>query len=201
MAVDRRIQKTRNALRLAMSELISQRPYDDITVQDLTNQANVSRSSFYLHFRDKDDLLISGFEEIGVSSADDIFEVSTDGSSYPNFSIVLFRGSENWKEMSQACLCGKQGNAAAYHMRNLLVIKIREWLKSIEPDLDQAELEPTVHYLSSALQGLLTWWVSNDFPCSAESISDKFNQLAITGLQGVLRHPQSKKNQNDPSAE
>jgi len=184
--VDRRIQKTRDALRRAMSELITEKSYDDITVHELTERANVSRSSFYIHFRDKDDLLISGFEEIGVSNSDDIFEASSDGSTYPNFSIVLFRGSENWKDMARACLCGEPGNAAAYHMRNLLVIKTREWLKATRPGLAPADLESTVHYLSSALQGLLTWWVNNDFIYPAEEISDRFNRLATVGLEGIL---------------
>lgn len=187
MKIDRRIQKTRDALRRALSELIAEKSYDDITVHELTDRANVSRSSFYVHFRDKDDLLISGFEEIGVSSSDDLFETSSDGSTYPNFSIVLFRGSELWKDMARACLCGEPGNAAAYHMRNLLVIKTREWLKKTRPGLSQADLESTVHYLSSALQGLLTWWVNNDFIYPAEEISDRFNRLATLGLEGILQ--------------
>lgn len=184
--MDRRIQKTRDALRRAMSELIAEKSYDDITVQELTDRANVSRSSFYVHFRDKDDLLISGFEEIGVSSSDDLFVASSDGSTYPNFSIVLFRGSERWKDMARACLCGEPGNAAAYHMRNLLVIKTREWLRNTRPGLSPADLESTVHYLSSALQGLLTWWVNNDFIYPAVEISDRFNRLATAGLDGML---------------
>jgi AcrR family transcriptional regulator len=186
MAVDRRIKKTRDALRRAMAELIVEKPYNDITVQEITNQANVSRSSFYMHYQDKDDLLISGFEEIGVSSSDDLFEESPGESRFPDFSIVIFRGSERWKDMSRACLCGEPGNAAASHLRNMLVIKTREWLKSLGPDLSEGDLEPIVHYLSSALQGLLTWWVNNDFPIPAEVISNKFNRLAVSGLEGIL---------------
>jgi AcrR family transcriptional regulator len=197
--VDRRIQKTRDALRRALSELITEKSYDDITVHELTDRANVSRSSFYVHFRDKDDLLISGFEEIGVSSSDDLFETSSDGSTYPNFSIVLFRGSEHWKDMARACLCGEPGNAAAYHMRNLLVIKTREWLKKTRPGLSQADLESTVHYLSSALQGLLTWWVNNDFIYPAEEISDRFNRLATVGLEGILQD-RKQPGRPDPAA-
>ena len=72
-------------------------------------------------------------------------------------------------------------------MRNLLVIKTREWLKKTRPGLSQADLESTVHYLSSALQGLLTWWVNNNFIYPAEEISDRFNRLATVGLEGILQ--------------
>ena len=61
MSVDRRKRKTRDALRNALSDLIEEKTYNKITVQELAEHANVSRSSFYLHFRDNDDLLLSGF--------------------------------------------------------------------------------------------------------------------------------------------
>lgn len=187
MSVDRRKRKTRDALRNALSDLIEEKSYNEITVQELAEHANVSRSSFYLHFRDKDDLLLSGFEEIGIKSPDDIFLMSANDPGYPDFSIMLFRGSEGWQGMARACLCGPPGNAAAGHMRNLLVVRSREWLKSTHPNLSSLELEATVHYLANALLGLLTWWVQSDFPCSAEAASLHCNRLLKSGLQGVLQ--------------
>lgn len=187
--MDRRKQKTREALRQALSELIDHKSYDQITVRDLAERADVSRSSFYLHFRDKDDLLISGFEEIGVRSSDDVFQTDAANADYPNFAIVLFRGAEQWQTMSRACLCEETHNVAAYHMRNLLVIRTREWLRGMDPSLPGPDLECTVHYLASALQGLLVWWVRHDFPYPADVMSDRFNRLAVSGLQDLLHLP------------
>lgn len=186
MVQDRRIQKTRQALRQALSQMIEEKPYTEITVRDLVERADIARSSFYVHFRDKDDLLISGFEEIGVMSSDDLFEESDRESGYPDFAIVLFRGATHWKAVAQACLCGDANNVAAVHMRNMLVIKSREWLRSIAPTLPEADLEPTAHYLAGALLELLSWWVRNDFPYPAKAMSDIFNRLAISGLQSLL---------------
>ncbi|MCB0097425.1 MAG: TetR/AcrR family transcriptional regulator, partial [Caldilineaceae bacterium] len=58
---DRRIQKTRRALQDALLTLIVERRYDKITVQDILDRANVGRSTFYAHYRDKDDLLLGDF--------------------------------------------------------------------------------------------------------------------------------------------
>ncbi|HLS98386.1 MAG TPA: TetR-like C-terminal domain-containing protein, partial [Porticoccaceae bacterium] len=75
---------------------------------------------------------------------------------------------------------------ASHHMRNMLVIQTRDWLKKHKDNsLSNLEMEAIVHYLASALLGLLTWWVRSDFPFSADVMSDKFNQLAVAGLQGV----------------
>src|SRR6266496_5476216 len=63
-AEDRRIQKTQHLLRGALVSLISEKPYDAIVVKEILDRANVGRSTFYTHFRDKDDLLVSGIHEM-----------------------------------------------------------------------------------------------------------------------------------------
>ena len=55
--VDRRIQRTRQLLEDALIALILEKGYDKITVQNIVDQANVGRSTFYSHFLDKDDLM------------------------------------------------------------------------------------------------------------------------------------------------
>ena len=63
-AEDRRIQKTQNLLREALVSLIAEKPYDSIVVKEILDRANVGRSTFYMHFRDKDDLLVSGIHDM-----------------------------------------------------------------------------------------------------------------------------------------
>ena len=60
---DRRIRRTCERLGSALVALIQERPIDDVTVQDVLDRASVGRSTFYLHFRDKDDLLLSQLEK------------------------------------------------------------------------------------------------------------------------------------------
>ena len=59
---DRRIRRTHERLGMALVTLIQEKPIDDVTVQDVLDRAAVGRSTFYLHFRDKDDLLLSQLE-------------------------------------------------------------------------------------------------------------------------------------------
>ena len=62
--VDRRITRSRRALRRALIELIEERGLDGFTVNDLCARADLNRGTFYNHFRDKDDLLQSFEDEI-----------------------------------------------------------------------------------------------------------------------------------------
>src|SRR5215467_11795329 len=61
---DRRIQKTKNLLHEALGSLIREKPYDSIVVQEILDRANVGRSTFYMHFQDKDELLISSIHDL-----------------------------------------------------------------------------------------------------------------------------------------
>src|ERR1051325_3926640 len=60
---DARVRRTRDALGDALVALMQEKPFDTITVQDVLDRANVSRSTFYSHYSDKDDLLMSDAEE------------------------------------------------------------------------------------------------------------------------------------------
>lgn len=54
--MDRRIQRTRNSLFSAFIELRATKPVEKITVKELTEKANISKQTFYLHFQDIYDL-------------------------------------------------------------------------------------------------------------------------------------------------
>src|SRR5258708_28139103 len=64
---DRRVQKTQGLLREALVSLIHEKSYDAIAVKEILDRANVGRSTVYTHFRDKDELLVSGIHEMMLS--------------------------------------------------------------------------------------------------------------------------------------
>ena len=69
-ATDRRVERTRRALTDALHGLVARKPYDAITLTEVLKDANVGRSTFYLHFRNIDDLLASTIVDVmGVAGA------------------------------------------------------------------------------------------------------------------------------------
>ncbi|MBK3720378.1 DNA-binding transcriptional regulator EnvR [Staphylococcus arlettae] len=61
MAEDRRVRKTRTAIKSAFIDLLRHKDLDKITVRDITTAADVNRGTFYLHYEDKY-LLLSDME-------------------------------------------------------------------------------------------------------------------------------------------
>src|SRR5512140_985577 len=73
--IDRRIQRTRLALRSALLELIKEKGFDSISVEEITERANVGRATFYLHYKDKEDLLLEEFSEMANEKVQVLSEV------------------------------------------------------------------------------------------------------------------------------
>lgn len=55
--MDRRILKTRSVIKESLTALMKEKPFDKITIKDITDKANINRATFYLHYMDKYDLL------------------------------------------------------------------------------------------------------------------------------------------------
>jgi AcrR family transcriptional regulator len=79
---DRRVRRTKKLLRDALVSLILERGWDEVTVQDVCARADVGRSTFYVHFADKEDALFSGFDDLHAALAN----LSREGTP---FSFVL----------------------------------------------------------------------------------------------------------------
>ena len=62
--VDRRVERTQRQLSDSLMALILERGWDAVTVRDVCEHANIGRSTFYLHYADKESLLLGGFDEL-----------------------------------------------------------------------------------------------------------------------------------------
>jgi AcrR family transcriptional regulator len=188
MKPDRRIERTRKLIRDALYELIIEKGYDAISVQQIIDRANVARSSFYAHFRDKDDLLLHGFSaDVETTLSGNLFETAIEPGNYPQFGHALFKSAATHKTMVRALFSMDANSLTTKHLRNLLVVQTREWLQQhCDANRPRREIELAVQYLSNALIGLLVWWVHNDFPYSIDEMNEAFNTLSQTGLNGLL---------------
>lgn len=142
---DRRIQRTRELLQKALIDLIGERGYDAITIQDIAERANVGRTTFYAHYSTKDDLLMSCHEAIlGRFRSGELYPhpLSREELLAPEATLGLesaYRHLEDARPRLQAIFQGKDGP--------LILRRIRDWsAQEIEADLRAAlaEAESTI---------------------------------------------------------
>ncbi len=189
--MDRRIQRTRKLLQEALMGLILEKGYAAITVQDILDRANLGRSTFYAHYRDKDDLLVSGFEHL--KEMFEFFDVegaagrrgSGPGELTP--SLAFFRHAGQQHRLYKALMGRKGGEAVQEYLRQYVSELLGSHLRRRAPDDRKLTVprEVLVHYVVSSFLGLLTWWLDHDMPYTAEQMNDLFMRLTAPGIQAA----------------
>ena len=174
---DRRIQRTRQALLKALTDLILEKGYESVTIQDIIDRANIGRSTFYFHFQDKEELLLSGFENMRESFEGFYKRVSPDQTGW-DFSLTLFQHAEEHRDFVKAMLGKQAGSIVLNHVqKNLIALLKGHFLAIWPPKNPPLPLDVFVQYLASSFLGLLTWWLNNDAPYSSEQMNAFFKKL------------------------
>jgi AcrR family transcriptional regulator len=176
-------------LREALVSLIAEKSYDNIVVKGILDRANVGRSTFYTHFRDKDELLVSGIHDMlgEVPSP-----TRTGGRSLDRvlwFSLPIFehhyRHAHAWGDR-----IGPRGRTILHeHLRRVLSELIEEMMKKDfrmgRHSARQIPPEVVSAYLASTFVLVLNWWLDNRMRLQPREIDDVFRRLTLPTLVAV----------------
>jgi AcrR family transcriptional regulator len=182
-APDRRVQRTRKLLQDALFALILEKGYEAITVQDIIDRANVGRATFYAHFMDKQQLFLSGFEQLRVFLAQQHAAVAGSGARKLSFSLGMFEHVQDHLHLYRA-LVGKQSGAVmVQRMQQMITDLVREELAALAPsDSPPIPREIVVQYMVSTFMGLLIWWADHEGPYTPAQMDAMFQQLTLPGM-------------------
>jgi len=175
--IDRRVERTRQLLQNALSELIMEKGYEKVTVQDVIDRANVGRSTFYAHFESLDQLLLSGFEPLRAEFEDFLSGQSITYETPWALSLVLFQQIQK-RQGGYITLTHLQKYLYGY-LLNHLKAALSKRNKNIPPEL-------LAHYVASSFIALMTWWIDNNYPLSAEKMNEILRQLVEPGTMAVM---------------
>lgn len=201
---DRRVSRTRQALRQALYDLVKERGYDAVTIEDITERADVGRTTFYLHFRDKDDLLLDQFKEQIDSVFLKIAEFPASAwinGFRPDFFVahplrplvMLFEHFAEYNDLYQ--ILKNSGTLKLSSILNTLLSNavIQTYTKITEREqvtLDaQVPIEILAHYFSGALMGTVFWWLSNGQPYPPQQMARMFQRMFAPGARRALGLP------------
>lgn len=188
---DRRIQKTHKALRDALASLIGEKPYDEIAVKEILDRANVGRSTFYMHFRDKDELLLSGIHDIigAVTSPAHSGSAKThDQILWFGLPIFEYHYQHRHKEKDRM---GTRGRALLHeHLRKVLTAAIANVVKKDSPTMRKPrQIPPDLlsGYIASTFVLVLNWWVEHGMPLPPKETNEMFRVLVLPTVSEVWK--------------
>lgn len=159
--LDRRIVRTRMMLQKALVELIDERPYDSISVGDIADRATLRRATFYLHYADKDALLLTLLDtnfEIAGRNAEAPPATMWDGSVRDGqFLVAMFERIAARRSRWKNVLSGSGGASVARLIQGRLVGGV-------------AESEAAAHFVVGGVVAMLVWWLETDAEESAREL-------------------------------
>jgi AcrR family transcriptional regulator len=183
---DQRVRRTRDRLGDALVELLIQKPFDEITVQDVLERAGVGRSTFYTHYRDKNDLFLSDAEDFfqGMATA-----LSRFGDKSERVAPVqeLFAHIAEVRPFYDALV-------ESGRVHDVMELGQEHFARGIEQRLNEmprARAIPSdrrgaiAHGFAGTLFSLLAWWVQHRMPLSPEEMDKLFHKLVWAGAGGA----------------
>ena len=178
---DRRIRRTRETLGDALVQLIQEKPFDDITVQQVLDRAGVSRTTFYTHYRDKDDLFLSDVE--------DFFEIIS--------TLLTRQGAPSSRVAPVQEFLAHLADVRQFHdalvasgkMDDVRELGLGFFARSIEQRLllagvtmDPASLRASSHALAGSMFAMVEWWLRAGMPTPPAEMDAIFHRLVWSGL-------------------
>ena len=187
--VDRRVRRTKDLLRGALLSLIREKGYERITVQEIIDRADVGRSTFYAHFRDKEDLLVYGLEELRepfISAAGD--NGRRQGTN-PSPSLTVFEHFATYRDVWQAMTGRRGAEVFVRYLHEFLTELVGDQLRARAPrGPTQVPLDALVEFAVSTLLGLgMRWWQLGEVPYSPRQVDQIYRRLTEPAIQAGLR--------------
>lgn len=181
---DQRIRRTCERLGSALVALIQEKPIDKVTVQEVLDRASVGRSTFYLHYRDKDDLLLSQFETF-LEMMSTALSVRKEQSRrvLPVAEMFAHIGSQQnlYRTLADAGRLNDFFDLAQGHFARGIERRLTESKRL--SNLPQRELGARASALAGSVLALLRWWLDRGEKESPQAMDELFHRMVWSGLE------------------
>lgn len=183
--MDRRQQKTREAIFNSFNRLLSKKKYSNITVQEIIDEANVGRSTFYAHFETKDELLREMCNEIFTHvvsdhlSSEETHDFSDkDDDSDTVVTHILYHLKDNSRNIIGILTC---------ESGDLFLRYFKQYLNGVFTDYFGAQIEKSkdlpvdllLAHISSSFVEMVNWWIQNDMKQTPEQMERYFAAVIL----------------------
>ena len=187
-SIDQRVRRTRERLGDALIELVQEKPFDSITVQEVLDRAEVGRSTFYVHYRDKDDLFMSDVDEFLEAFASSL---SRSGERSDRVAPVreLFAHVAEARRLYDAFVeSGKLSDfmeLAHGHFARSIETRLSELSRA--RGIDAAQRVVLAQASAGATLSLMTWWLRQAVRPTPDEMDERFHALVWNGVNGPAK--------------
>jgi AcrR family transcriptional regulator len=194
---DRRVQRTRELLQKALIELIGERGYDAITIQDIVDRANIGRTTFYLHYNSKDELFMSCHESIvskfHIGLLHPLFRDELLSPEVPPEMTSAYKHLEEGRALLYPIFQGKDSQLILRQIRDRSAREIETNLRSVFAESDSTvPLDILANYLAGAQIAVMQWWLEKRRPHTADRLSLTIHRLQRAAIRDAFGLSEAK---------
>lgn len=179
--MDRRQQKSREAIIDGFGALLAQKAYTKITVQDIIDAANVGRTTFYAHFETKDDLLKELCEDLFTHvfsenlsrESDHDFSMKT-GNPKAMITHMLYHLLDNKRNLIGILTSESSDLFLGFFRLYLDELLAARLLRGVDTDSKGLPRDALVNHISSSFVGMVQWWIRGKLQQTPEELTDYF---------------------------
>ena len=179
---ERRRLQTRNLLIQTTLQLILEKGYDAITIQDITDRADLGRGTFYLHFKDKEELVWSAFQDLFRKLEQEAHQrLDRHKLQVEYYGLLnIFRHSEKNRDLYRV-MFGGQGSGMLTarvqdYMANVFLYDIQKAPKTPEIDFNIPH-EVEAQMLAGLISRLIFWWLETSNSYTPEQMAAMTYQM------------------------
>ncbi|HMB22897.1 MAG: TetR/AcrR family transcriptional regulator [Chloroflexota bacterium] len=173
---ERRRQQTRKLLIETTVQLVLEKGYEAITIQDITDRADLGRGTFYIHFKDKEDVLWTAIQDL-IREMESEAHQQFDGKLPKQVEyyglLNMFRHAEKNRDLYRVVLGGQGSAVLTERVQDLLADVIRRDVEN--PELRDPNAETPVEVIAQMMTGLMSrligWWLKSGNMYSAEQMA------------------------------
>ncbi|MFK7804055.1 MAG: TetR/AcrR family transcriptional regulator [Anaerolineae bacterium] len=191
--VDRRVVRTRTQLAASLLALMQEKNFDDITIKDITDRADMNRATFYLHYGTKEELLFtsleSRFDQLVQSIESGLINTPENPIwSDDTYDRLVFEHVAEHVDLYKVIL-DQNGMGVIIHriIDYIAAVGLRTTLESVDPNAKvEIPHEIVSRHVAGSMFAMIVWWVRNDLPYSAAEMAKMCHQLVSYGCAPTL---------------
>lgn len=189
---DRRRARTRKMLSDALMSLILERGYDAITIQDITDKANLSRATFYLHYGDKEELYLSSLADVYdelVATKPTLTKAELMPDGVPP-SLMVFRQAAANRDLYRVVLRAQNAGSIVSGIKAYVADELRTQMETFARGQGITTLvlpmDVLIEHMASSMIGLVVWWLETEATYTPEAMAAMFHRLNVSAWLYVL---------------
>lgn len=188
--LDPRVIRTRAMLRDALIAMILEKGYDATDIGDITERAGLRRATFYLHYRNKEELLIVTLHETLdalMQKMDELPSSEFNEEMVRREQRMTFIHVQENAALYRAILTGQGTAEIMRNLRDFLVKRIEERCNAQTPKLVlNVPIDILANYMTAVWLNMIIWWLDTGMAYSVEQMAEMCTQLVFRGAVSTM---------------